>query len=101
MYYTLKNKTILFTTIWKRDGTIILQIAISTIEWKLEYRRPKTFLIIYFSHSVSPPNNTIRAFTIIVTLMNLNLKGRMEITEIYTKDNNNVNRDILSLFLIF
>ena len=57
-----------------------------TIEWKLliEYRRPKTFLIIYFSHSVSPPNNTIRAFTIIVTLMNLNLKG-MEITEIYQR----------------
>ena len=57
-----------------------------TIDWKLliAYRRRKTFLIIYFSHSVSPPNNTIRAFTIIVTLMNLNLKG-MEITEIYQR----------------
>ena len=50
----------------------------------MEIRRPNTFLIIYFSHSVSPSNNTIRAFTIIVTLMNLNLKG-MEITEIYQR----------------
>ena len=54
----------------------------------MEIGIPKTediFLIIYFSHSVSPSNNTIRAFTIIVTLMNLNLKGRMEITEIYQR----------------
>ena len=56
---------------------------------EIEYR-DRTFLIIYFSHSVSPPNNTIRihyyCFNEFKFKKNGNYRNRHQ-------DNNNANRD--------